>query len=218
MARNIGTSLFSANFEPRIAASLDARSVVQYKADLTLLATWDKGDGNAYVYKGMLVVVTDDATAENNGVYRLIDNDYTQESNWEKLGSGGSTETYNRIEVDEIPYSSISFPFSVGQSSLVKYFQRLGEYYNLFLFEVWQNGDLLAKDLFFINQAELEDWINNNATEGLQTTIRCYYYEDTKITSISKLAGRNGAYSLLKSGKYFSTAFRTLGDAYQDCY
>lgn len=80
MGRGIGDSIFPANFEPRKAAPFDARTVVSTKADLTALATWDTGDGNAYTYKGMLVSVINDGI--NNGVYRLNADDYSVASNW----------------------------------------------------------------------------------------------------------------------------------------
>ena len=91
MARIIGDSIFSANFEPRKASPLDSRSIVDYKNDLILLNTWNKGDGNAYVYKGMLVSVINDLTTTNNGVYILTDNDYTNIDNWELIGTNNNS-------------------------------------------------------------------------------------------------------------------------------
>jgi len=91
MARDKGISAFSANFETQVAAPLDARMRTQSKADLLLSATWTAADGGIYIYLGILVAVYADSTAENNGVYRLTDQDYTQESSWEKLGTGSSS-------------------------------------------------------------------------------------------------------------------------------
>lgn len=88
MARNKGIAPFSGNFEPQIAAPLDARVVVDNKSDLTLSTTWQAHDGSVYVYKGMLVVVANDADTNNNGVYYLKDEDYTQENNWIKVSGG----------------------------------------------------------------------------------------------------------------------------------
>ena len=88
MSREKGVAPFSANFEAQKAAPIDARMIVDTKADLLLLATWTANDSGVYVYKGMIVAVHSDATEDNNGVYRLLDTDYTQESSWEKLGSG----------------------------------------------------------------------------------------------------------------------------------
>lgn len=90
MARVTGLSSFAANFEPKVAGPIDSRCVVQYLSDLTLLATWNRGDGNAYVYVGLPVSVTEDANPDNNGLYLLKAADYTNIANWEKIGSGGS--------------------------------------------------------------------------------------------------------------------------------
>ena len=97
MSRDIGTAIFAANFEPRKAAPLDARLVVDNKADLVLLATWNKGDGNAYVYKGMLVSVVNDVTSENNGVYQLTSLIYSDISNWSLLGSGSVSSSAENV-------------------------------------------------------------------------------------------------------------------------
>lgn len=94
MARNKGTASFSANFEPQVAAPLDARFIVDSLADLTLPATWTANDGGIYAYKGMVVSVHSDTTALNNGLYRLIDVDYTNINNWEKLGAGSGTSDH----------------------------------------------------------------------------------------------------------------------------
>jgi len=457
MGRDIGSALFSANFEPRIAEPLDARTVVDFKADLILLATWNKGDGNAYTYKGMTVSVINDIP-ENNGVYQLTAEDYTQVSSWEKLGSGtistsaeniswivnwnlheftlmqpvyfypttGSLEgasttdlensathvitkvidantievgqagkftipshgfttgkwyrensvwtknpnsgisnpvffaispdiiylygyraiqdigridcyndtgtfltgdrilknvgyvynngmrdihkpsinyitsindipfaytvggfgatsekvlvqqgvipcpsyldisgsspgvplyyntdgtlsltstgsiqigvvgnisssqlyinlisnnpssgkIYNRVEVDEL--ASTSYDGYINYSIMLKTFPRLNDYYGLFLFEFVKEGNSLSKDLFFANQTEMIDWMDVNL-DGQQVTIRCYYYEDISTNYMSRVAGRNFAYSILKSGRYFSTSFSSFGLAYNDC-
>ena len=100
MGRTIGDALFSANFEPRKGGPLDARTVVDSFADLLLEASWDTGDGNSYVYKGMVVAVVNDATAENNGVYSLDDLDYTLPGSWRKMDgdvAGPETNTNNNV-------------------------------------------------------------------------------------------------------------------------
>ena len=73
MARVKGTLGISANFEPQIAASFDARANVPTKADLILAATWVALDSGTYVYNGMTVTVSEDSTAANNGIYVLLD-------------------------------------------------------------------------------------------------------------------------------------------------
>jgi hypothetical protein len=93
MSREKGLASFSANFEAQIAAPIDARMVVDNKNDLTQASTWTANDGNIYVYKGMVVSVHSDVVGDNNGLYRLLDLDYTQISNWEKIKSAITTET-----------------------------------------------------------------------------------------------------------------------------
>lgn len=95
MGRKVGNAIFSANFEPRVGEPLDARLVVDYISDLTLLSTWNKGDGNAYVYVGMVVSVI-----ENNSIYLLKDLDYTQSSNWELIGNDGSDKLVLHTIID----------------------------------------------------------------------------------------------------------------------
>jgi len=84
MARNKGLASFSANFEAQIAAPIDARMSIPTKAELYLAATWQANDGLIYVYKGMPVTVHSDSTPDNNGLYILIDEDYTQVLSWIK--------------------------------------------------------------------------------------------------------------------------------------
>ena len=72
MGRTKGLLPLSGNFEPQVVGPFDARSRVETKADLLLLATWQAKDGNPYTYVGMVVTVYADATEENNGIYRLL--------------------------------------------------------------------------------------------------------------------------------------------------
>lgn len=91
MGRDIGTNVYSNNFEPQVMGLLDARTRVDTKADLTKEATWASSDGNTYAPVGIRVSVTDDSTNGNNGVYMLLSEDYAIASNWMKIGSDGSS-------------------------------------------------------------------------------------------------------------------------------
>jgi len=110
MGRIRGIANFNANFEPQIASPLDARSIVEYKSDLILESTWQANDGIVYAYKGMIVSVVDDTTG-NNGLYILNDDDYTIESNWNKISGGysGATNTkkYTNLTPTEIEIGGI---------------------------------------------------------------------------------------------------------------
>lgn len=78
MSRTEGSYKISGALEPKIAAALDARTVVQTKADLTTSGNFP------YPYIGLETYVV----AENKK-YRLINNDPTDIDNWQEVGSGG---------------------------------------------------------------------------------------------------------------------------------
>lgn len=84
--REKGIFEMAGNYEPQIAAPLDARNAVESKADLTNPATWQNTSGAAYLYDGLLVAVTNDSAVENNGIYKLVDADsYIQEASWVRM-------------------------------------------------------------------------------------------------------------------------------------
>lgn len=101
--REKGILNLPANFEAQKAAPIDARMVVSLKSDLILESTWQANDGGVYTYTGMIVSVSSDPATTNNGIYRLIDPDYTIESNWEKAGSGVSASGF--LELYDTPSS-----------------------------------------------------------------------------------------------------------------
>lgn len=96
MGRDIGTNVYSNNFEPQVMGLLDARGKAATKADLTTTAQWTSTDGNIYAPKAILVAVTDDPIAENNGLYMLKSDDYSVASNWMQINSG---ETPSNVKV-----------------------------------------------------------------------------------------------------------------------
>ena len=120
MSRSVGLSVFSSNFETRVAAPLDSRMLVDALADLHATATWQSGDGSYYAYKGMLVCVCND-TEENNGVYRLAALPYTTSSNWVKLGSGTGTgfTWYPDDTPPDVPEIGDAYHSSTAGASLV---------------------------------------------------------------------------------------------------
>ena len=68
MPRQNGLFSFSGNFEPRIAEPLDSRLKVKTLKSLCSKDTWISTDGVSYIYKGMVVAVTDDPNGYNNGL------------------------------------------------------------------------------------------------------------------------------------------------------
>lgn len=99
MARIKGLFSVSSNYEPTIAAPLDAREVVQYKSDLFARKTWLKNNA-MFLYNGLRVSVTED-TEQNNGVYVLLNKErYMEESAWQKLATSSEIEEL-RAEIEE---------------------------------------------------------------------------------------------------------------------
>lgn len=87
MAREKGIFHISANYEAQKAAPLDARQLVEAKADLLLPETWTVNN-IAWIYDGMIVAVSRDVNNENNGIYMLTDSrNYTKESSWQKMAN-----------------------------------------------------------------------------------------------------------------------------------
>ncbi len=88
MGRSKGTFDFSANFEGIVEGPIDAKQVVQTKADLILPATWEDGASAVWLYNGMMVGVGEDPITIQNGIYLLLDKDnYTLEDSWINVGS-----------------------------------------------------------------------------------------------------------------------------------
>ena len=92
MARSKGSANLAASLEVLAGAPLDAREVVQAKADLTAQ------DSFPYKYIGLEVYVV----AENKK-YRLIGNDPTNIENWEEVGTGGGGGTTDYSDLDNKP-------------------------------------------------------------------------------------------------------------------
>ena len=91
MSRTIGTFEFPANFEVTKQAPLDARLATPLLSELT-------DSSLPFPYKGMVVAVTDDTSSSNNGLYRLTDDDATQLSAWELVGSGGGGSSLSGVD------------------------------------------------------------------------------------------------------------------------
>lgn len=86
--RNYGTNVYSNNFEPQVNGVLDARTKIEGPAsDLTLDSTWTSKDGKQWACAGLVVAVTNDPDDNKNGLYLLLDDDYSLTSNWKFIGS-----------------------------------------------------------------------------------------------------------------------------------
>ena len=90
----------SGNYEPLIAAPLDARTVVEFKSDLTNSTTWTVS-GGIWVYRGLMVAVVADSDS-NNGIYYLADaSTYTSEASWLKIADQRAIDALNE-RIDQI--------------------------------------------------------------------------------------------------------------------
>lgn len=88
MSRNTGTFSFAANFEVKTKQPLDARLVVDTKANLISPSIWEDLEANAWLFKGIIVSVVSDPCDNYNGAYFLKDDtQYTDPSSWVKIGS-----------------------------------------------------------------------------------------------------------------------------------
>lgn len=100
MARTKGTYTVTSNFEPKVGAPLDARTVVKLTADLTAVGTF------SYPYEGMTVYCEEDETK-----YTLIGADPTVEENWRSEISDASTLQpkimSSAVEIDEVEKTTV---------------------------------------------------------------------------------------------------------------
>ena len=83
--RNTGLIVLNANFEVGYLGPLDARLTTPEYSQLT--------DGSLpYPYPGMVVAVTEDATADNNGLYLLTDTTAQAGSQTSQIGRASCRE------------------------------------------------------------------------------------------------------------------------------
>jgi len=112
MSRNKGTFNFAANFEVLNKAPLDARLVVDTKENLITPSVWQDVASNVWLYKGIVVSVVSDPSAENNGLYFLTDEtQYTDYNYWLKLGSS--------LQVDPSGTSWATFQLNNGDNGVI---------------------------------------------------------------------------------------------------
>lgn len=104
MARYKGTYTAAANYEPLKAAPFDARQLVESKADLISASTWQQSNGDIWIYQGMIVAVSSDVNADNNGLYILSNSNYTLEASWTKMADVKSIEEL-QAQIDNLEVS-----------------------------------------------------------------------------------------------------------------
>lgn len=111
MGRNKGTNSYSNNYEPHVAGVLDARTHITGGADnLTKSETWISDDGNIWIREGIRVSVTQDTDSTKNGIYLLLDDDYTQANNWLFIGNnsgGGGGSADSKVYVTTFNFRNV---------------------------------------------------------------------------------------------------------------
>ena len=102
-----GGIVFANNFTVNTNTPLDVRLTKTTKSELLDPTSWVRNSNGQYlVYKGMLVVVTSDTTASNNGIWEYVGPDDvatanpTLESNWVHLISGETSNTTINAAID----------------------------------------------------------------------------------------------------------------------
>ena len=102
-----GGIVFANNFTVNTNTPLDVRLTKTTKSELLDPKSWVRNSNGQYlVYTGMLVVVTSDTTASNNGIWEYIGPDDvatadpTDETNWVHLISGETTNTTINAAID----------------------------------------------------------------------------------------------------------------------
>lgn len=113
MSRQKGTFDFSSNFEIVAKAPLDARVIVDTKANLISPAIWGDVNMNVWLYKGIVVSVVSDPSPNNNGLYFLKDETtYTSYDSWLKVIS-------NTGSIDSSGTSSVTFQLNNGNNGVL---------------------------------------------------------------------------------------------------
>lgn len=112
MGRYKGTFNFAANYEVLASGPLDARLLVDTKADLINPTIWQDISSTVWLYNGIVVSVASDSNISNNGLYFLKDKDnYTSYDSWLKVNIEGTTDASGT--------SSVTFQLNNGDNGVV---------------------------------------------------------------------------------------------------
>lgn len=112
MSRTLGAINYGNNFEITSSIPLDARTVVSELNDLT--TTSNNGFNASNVYVGLPVFVKED-----NNLYVLINEDFTNISNWKKLGEGNQATSLEIRVLENLPTDPTTITPSLKDKSLV---------------------------------------------------------------------------------------------------
>lgn len=174
MARRKGVVSVSTNYEVKIKAPFDARQLCDVKEDLINPNSWVYSS----TYAGMLVSVSNDPVAENNGVYFLKVDEPTVESSWVKL-------------FDDIEFEAFQEQLAKDLTNYVTQ-EQLGGYAKIHFGERPEIGD---ENTIYFNEVDgnIEEWIwynNDYVIVGSSTTSLDNYYTKAEVDGL--IAGVEG--------------------------
>ena len=166
MARRKGVVSVSTNYEVKIKAPFDARQLCDVKEDLINPNSW------LYTYAGMLVSVSNDPVAENNGVYFLKVDKPTVESSWVKL-------------FDNIEFEAFQEQLAQDLANYVTQ-EQLSGYAKIHFGEKPEIGD---ENTIYFNEVDgnIEEWIwynNDYVIVGSSTTSLDNYYTKAEVEGL----------------------------------
>ena len=174
MARRKGVVSVSTNYEVKIKAPFDARQLCEVKEDLINPNSWVYSS----TYAGMLVSVSNDPVAENNGVYFLKVDEPTVESSWVKL-------------FDNIEFEAFQEQLAQDLANYVTH-EQLSGYAKIHFGERPEIGD---ENTIYFNEVDgnIEEWIwynNDYVIVGSSTTGLDNYYTKAEVDGL--IAGVEG--------------------------
>lgn len=174
MARRKGVVSVSTNYEVKIKAPFDARQLCNVKEDLINPNSWVYSS----TYAGMLVSVSNDPVAENNGVYFLKVDEPTVESSWVKL-------------FDNIEFEAFQEQLAQDLANYVTQ-EQLSGYAKIHFGERPEIGD---ENTIYFNEVDgnIEEWIwynNDYVIVGSSTTGLDNYYTKAEVDGL--IAGVEG--------------------------
>lgn len=187
--RNKGTFNFASNFEVLTKAPLDARLVVDTKANLIDPNIWEDDDTNIWLYKGITVSVVADPSINNNGLY-FLENDasYQSYNGWSKIGQSSSLDAsviYNQqVNVSQdASIDTIKTNIDILETSVGTYVDII----NITIANILSN---LANQLSF-----------NSTTNSYQAVqdVSIATLENTKINSLVDISTLSNDYTLITS-------------------
>lgn len=203
MSRNKGTFNFAANFEVLNKAPLDARNMVNTLSSLTDPSSWMDVEGNVWLYKGLVVSVSNDPSVNNNGLYFLTDEtQYTSLNYWSKIVQ---TEFIN--DVSGTKYLSFQLNNTSGgvilkdTSSNLSIIKQDGSLSNIYVNSLLSNSILINNNLINVIDLSINGLSQTDNAIATSSAIRSYVDKSIKTIDVSATTNSLG---LIKIGNGFN--------------